>query len=384
MNGISLVLARSKRASCVLVVLLLTGCSFLPNDEAAWVLKDLAAGEGDSQLKEITPNPVRRKIDYAVQGQSYQGDLYHPAHPPLAALVLVPGVAEQGKDDPRLIAFATTLARARYLVLIPDLPNLRALAVQAEDAQGVAHAFVHLMSRPEFPHGGRAGIAALSYAVGPAVLAALDPVIRERVSFILGIGGYYDLQAVVTFFTTGYFQKEGKWHYLAPDPYGKWVFVLSNFDRLSDPHDRHTLRTMVWRKLDDPQARIDDLRSQLTTEGRAVMNLLDNREPARTPALLARLPVTIRTVLEALNLARHDLSKLRAQLILLHGVEDNIIPYTESLALAAAAPAGQSKVFIIDGLSHVDVNPLGLDRQTAWRAIWAILAQRKKTQEGTP
>ncbi len=347
------------------------------------MLKDMIAGEGGSQLKEITPNPIRRKVDYAVQGRSYQGDLYHPAQPPLAALVLVPGVAEKGKYDPRLIAFATTLARARYLVLVPDLPNLRALAVQAEDAQGVAHAFVHLISQPEFPQGGRAGIAALSYAVGPAVLAALDPVIRERVNFVLGIGGYHDLQAVVTFFTTGYFQKEGKWYYLEPNPYGKWVFVLSNVHRLSDARDRLALLTIARRKLDDPRARVDNLKSQLTPDGRSVMDLLDNREPARTPALLARLPAAIRAAVGDLDLARRDLSRLRARLILLHGTDDNIIPYTESMALSAAAPVGQSELFIIEGLVHVDASPLKLDRQTAWRAIRALLAQRKEPAKRT-
>ena len=145
----------------------------LPDDEAAWVLQDLAAGEGDSRLKQRTPEPARRTVTYTVQGRTYRGHLYVPAQPALAGLVLVPGVAERGWNDPRLVAFATTLARVRFLVLVPDLPNLRALRVQAEDAQGVADAFVQLRARAEFPASGRAGIGAFSYAVGPAVLAAL-------------------------------------------------------------------------------------------------------------------------------------------------------------------------------------------------------------------
>jgi len=113
------------------------------------VVEDLAAQERPSRLKERTLDPAR------------------------------------GKDDPRLVAFATTLARTRFLVLVPGLPNLRALRVQAEDALGVVDAFSHLLSRSEFPTRGRAGIGAFSYAVGPAVLAALEPGIRERVDFVL-------------------------------------------------------------------------------------------------------------------------------------------------------------------------------------------------------
>lgn len=360
----------------LITLLVLAGCTPLPNDEAAWVLQDLIAGAGPSILKERAPDPARMPIDYEVQGRSYQADLYRPGEPPLAGIVLVPGVAVRGKDDPRLVAFATTLARVRFLVLVPDLPNLRAHRTQAEDAQGVAGAFSQLLSRPEFPARGPAGIGAFSYAVGPAVLAALDPELRARVDFVLGVGGYYDLQQVVTFFTTGYFRKDGQWHYLEPSDYGKWTFVLGNSGRLADADDRTAFRRMAERKLKNPHAGIDDLSAHLTPEGGALLDFLENRDPQRSPELLARLSPGIREELDALNLANKDLAVLGARLILLHGTDDRIIPYTESLALAAAVPPGRSELFLIDGLAHVNTQPFGLDRHAMWRAIGSLLAQR--------
>jgi pimeloyl-ACP methyl ester carboxylesterase len=362
--------------------MMLAGCDPLPDDEAAWVLEDMGAGMGPSRLKEHTPAPARLPIDYQVQGRSHQGDLYRPRESPLAGIVLVPGVAARGKDDPRLVAFATTLARARFLVLVPDIPNLRALRARAEDAQGVADAFSHLLSRSEFPTRGRAGIGAFSYAVGPAVLAALDPGIRERMDFVLGVGGYYDLHQVVTFFTTGYFQKEGQWHYLEPNRYGKWMFVFGNAEHLTDPVDQEAFRRIAERKLENPGAGIDDLTGHLTPEGESLLDLLENRDPERTPVLIAGLPAGIRAELDALNLANKDLSRLRARLILLHGTDDRIIPYTESQALAAAMPPGRAELFLIDGLAHVNTRPFGLDRHAMWRAIGVLLAQRKNPGEG--
>lgn len=381
MDGSRLALTRWWLA-LIMTLLILTGCVPLPDDEAAWMLEDLAAGEGQSRLKQRTPDPARRPVVYAAQGRTYQADLYLPGELPLAGIVLVPGAAEQGKDDPRLVAFASTLARARFLVLVPDLPNLRALRVRAEDSRSVADAFLFLLSQTEFPSGGRAGIGAFSYAVGPALLAALEPGTREQVDFVLGVGGYYDLHRAVTFFTTGYFQKERQWHYLEPSRHGKWVFVLSNVDRLPDARDRRVLRTMAERRLDDPRARVDDLRRQLTPAGLSVLDLLENRDHTRTPALIDALPAAIRAELDALNLANKDLSRLQARLILLHGTDDAIIPSTESMALAAAAPPGQSELFLIDGLAHVDTQPLGLDRYAMRRAINAVLVQRDHPIEG--
>lgn len=370
--------ARSGFLGLFTTLLFITGCVPLPDDEAAWVLEDFAVRGEDSHLKQQTPDPVRRSVTYAVQNNRYKADLYLPGEPALAGIVLVPGAAKRGKNDRRLVAFATTLARTRFLVLVPDLPNLRMLKIRAEDKRGVAGAFLHLLSLPEFPAGQQAGIGAFSYAVGPAVLAALEPAVRKRVDFVLGVGGYHDIHQVVTFFTTGYFQKQGRWQYLEPSQYGKWVFVLSNVERLPNAGDRYLLRTIARRKLNNANARVDDLRPRLTVAGKSVLDLLENRNPARTPSLVANLPKSIRVELDALNLANKDLSRLHARLILLHGTDDSIIPYAESVALATTAPMNQSELFLINGLAHVDVQPLGLDRRAMWHAIHAILAQRKR------
>ncbi|MCK4378919.1 MAG: alpha/beta hydrolase [Deltaproteobacteria bacterium] len=360
----------------IFLFLLLVGCAILPDDEASLVLEDLAARGKPSRLKERTPDPVRRSLTYRDRGRRCQADLYLPGQPPRAGIVLVPGVAALGRNDPRLVAFAITLSRARFLVLVPDIPNLRAIMIQPDDVQTIAGAFAHLVSRSELPAGSRTGIGAFSYAAGPAILAALDPAIRERVDFVLGIGGYYNLRQVITFFTTGYFRARGRWRYLKPNRYGKWVFVLSNVGRLTNAMDQQAFRFMAERRLKDPDAPIADLAGVLTAEGQALFALLENRDPERTPFLIAKLPAAIGNDIEALNLANHDLSRLRAKLILPHGTDDEIIPYSESVALAAAVPAGRAQLFLIAGLAHVDILPRKLDRRALWRAINALLGER--------
>ena len=136
-------------------VAVLPGCSPTRLAEAARVLDDINAGSGPSQLKEQTPPPRREAVSYGAYGGSngsraFGGDLYfstEPGLPGLAGMVLVPGVAKKGKDDPRLVAFATTLARARFTVLVPDLPRLRDLRVGPENAIPIAAAARYLGGR---------------------------------------------------------------------------------------------------------------------------------------------------------------------------------------------------------------------------------------------
>ncbi len=362
----------------LLAALALSACSPQRGLEAWALLEDLAAGAGPSRLKESTSEPRRQAVAYEIAGQGYRGDLYRPAEGPGVPLVLVPGAAPDGKDDPRLVATARSLARARFTVLVPDIENLRRLHVSAADALEIAAAVRYLAAR-DGTGDTRVGIVAISYAAGPAMMAALTPPARDLVRFIVTIGGYFDLEAVVTFFTTGRYREtpSAPWQYRRPNAYGKWVFLRSNAWRLEEPRDRVLLDAMAARKLRNLDADIADLIPRLGREGRAVHALLANRDPDRVPALIAALPAPVRSEIAALDLKRHDLAAFEAEVIVVHGRDDPIIPETESMALAAALPEGRAHLYLADNLAHADLAPAGAgDSLVLWRAALRLLELR--------
>jgi hypothetical protein len=336
--------------------------------EAGQLLRHLA-GDG-------LPTGVQRlPLTLAGQAGSHAADLYALAQAGhLPGLVLLPGASPDGKDEPRLVAFAQQLAAAGFRVLVPDSASLRQLRVDARDALLAADAVALLAG-----DSGQVGIAAISYATGPAVLAALRPDTRERVGFIVAIGGYHDGTALVTYVTTGHYRAPGEtaWRHREPNAYGKWVFVLSNAARLQDRRDAALLGGIALRKLGDLGAGIGDLVVQLGPEGRSVYALVDNRDPEAVPGLLAGLPPPVLRELQALDLARQDLSRLKARLILIHGQDDPIVPFTESLGLAAAAPAGGVELHLLGSLAHVELSVASLrDGWQLFQAAWDLLAAR--------
>jgi hypothetical protein len=84
----------------VATLFLLAACSPQRALEAARLLSELAAGAGSEQPA-VLPPPVRRLV---LGGRSAPADLYFADAAPEAALVLVPGLVPEGKDDPRLVA----------------------------------------------------------------------------------------------------------------------------------------------------------------------------------------------------------------------------------------------------------------------------------------
>ena len=371
-------LRRAARPSSLLLAFALAGCLSAPDLEAVRVLQDIAAGPGPSALKQMTPPPERSSLAFVVEGRRTVADLYRPAEPVGAPLVLVPGLSPDGKDDARLVALAESLARARFLVLVPDLEAARQLKISLADARQIGDAAIHLaaMTAPDGFTG--VGIAAVSYAVGPAMIAALEPEVEPHVSFVLGLGGYYDSTAMLTYLTTGSYRVAGtsSWRQHRVDPGGVWVFVLSNLDRIESPADRRRLQEMAERRLNNPNAPIEDLAARLGPEGRSIYALLANRDPDRVPSLIAALPAGIRTDLEALSLRGRNLTSLTGRVILIHGEEDSVIPYTESEALAKAI--GRVELFLVPGFSHVDSRPVGPEGQRALIAAMRALLDRRR------
>lgn len=356
----------------------LAGCAApeLGETEAELALEDLIAGRGSSRLKGLAPLPQRLPVRFRSGDRELAADLYRPPQGAAAGIVLVPGAAPAGKDDARLVALATTLARLRFAVLVPDLPGPRAYKVRAGDVREVADAFVFLLARPELSPGGRAGIAGFSYGAGPVLLAALEADIRDQVRFVVGVGGYHDLREVVRFGTTGYFlTADGRLERRAPHHYAKWVYALSNAELLERPADRRAIERLAWNVLYGGATNESAAISGLAPDAAALQALLVNEDPTRVPGLIEGLPVRLRGQLRALNPAEQDLSRLRARVLLLHGRGDTIIPYAESMRLARALP--HARLFLIEGLAHMDMRPDRNDVPVLLEALQALLRERE-------
>lgn len=348
--------------------------------EATRVLQDIEAGAEPSPLKDRTPEPTRETLTLETDAGDIAADLYQPREEAGARIVLVPGFTPQGKDDHQLVQLANTLARARFLVLVPDLQGTKDLRAHTADADAIGDAAA-LLSGLEAEHAADdqdVGVVAISYAVGLATLATLTPEGKESIDFLVGIGGYYDTENVITFSTTGAFRAPGsdRWQTRTPNPLAKWMFLRGNLHILDDPAERATLEHITHRRMTDPEAPIDDVAEDLGDEGRSLLALILNEDRERVPELLDDLPASAQEAIEGLSLANRDLGHLSNRALLIHGRADAMIPHTESERLARAI--GEADLHRIDGFSHIDPHGMGLVGQ--WqliRAVMDLLARRR-------
>lgn len=351
----------------VLVLALLVFISAFPVKRtflSALVLSELLRFDSHGWLERVTPPPRIKEVSYRGPLGVVKADLYLP-QPGLrgSGILLNHGVIDTGKDDPRLKRFATILCRAGFVVFVPDFKGMRSFHISPSDIDEIQVAFEYFLSREEILTNSW-GLFGFSYGAGPTIIAACRPAIREKVRFVVSFGGYYDLKNVLSFIATGRFEFEGKGYFRKPQEYGKWVFLANNLDLVESSEDRVILGKILEIKLRDENAPIERFLHELGGEGRNLLNLLSHDDPAQTEAFIRKLPPSVQSSIEALSVGR-VLKDLRANLILAHGEDDDLIPFTETLRLAQGAPDPQKMYLqILKTFSHMDPEPKPLTMKT--------------------
>ncbi len=272
--------------------------------------------------------------------------LVRPNSPPCGGLVLVHGLSRWGPAHPFFQRMTRALARAGFVVLAPDFPRLRAFELTESDVRVVVDA-VHALEKTA---PGPLGILGFSFGAGPALLAATDPKIRDRVALVGSFGGYWDLTHVIVFITTGWYEEDGQWRRGRQQEYNRWKLLRALTPYVTDPEEQRPLQKLVELKLADPGADVNLEASRLGGSGRKLLALVGNGERERVPALLDALPQTIKDGLRRLSPASR-ISEVRARLLIAHGAQDESIPSTESIRLARAAP-NLGRLVIFEGLAH--------------------------------
>jgi len=314
-------------------------------------------------------------------GRSMEATLYRPAgagtgpgartasgpgHP--AVLVYVP-MAAPGADR----ELTHHLARLGFVVLVPFPEPERWAVAGTADPDDVAAAFTHLQAVPGVAPE-RTGIFAISYGAGPALIAAARDELRDRVAFVVSLGGYADLRAAVRFAVTGAYEYSGPAGELRgqvpPDPYARQIFLRTLVSWVDDPNDRG----LVERHADALAAGGPEALATATTAGwweelspggRVLARIIATRDPAEFDALYPLAPRPMLDKVAALS-PLGQVHRLRAALLVVHSTDDPFIPYTESLRLLDALPPGtRVRWALVDSLRHAV--PAELDLKTFFR-----------------
>jgi pimeloyl-ACP methyl ester carboxylesterase len=315
------------------IAALVIAAGFLPPVQARGkALAVLAEAVGIDFPRPFAPEIHRR--DASLEGVT--GHLYVPARPS-PPILLVPGAAQLGKDDPRAVRLARSLARAGRTVFVPDL-TLYERRFVPEDLDRIVRAARALGDHPTAE--GQVLLLGISYGGSFGLVAAADQRLQGRLAMVATFGAYFDLVGVIQAVTTGTsLVGEGRVPWRG-HPLARSILeegVVSLLPEASRPALRAALAG------GDPSA--------LSPEQRTIFELLRNEDPARTRSLAAELPAELRDVLERFS-PSSIVDRLQGPVIAMHSTDDPAVPYGELIRLRRALP--RTRVATVTSFRHVD------------------------------
>jgi pimeloyl-ACP methyl ester carboxylesterase len=274
---------------------------------------------------------------------------------PWPTLLFVNGTVPEGRAYPEVQNLARGLARAGYLVVVPDLPGLTTDEITGETVSSTAEVARAVADRPD-ARDRQVGLVGVSTGATLSLLAAQDPAVSERVSVVAGVAPYTDIRTVLSIATTNHYRENGEYVPYDADPFLSYVIAKSLLVALPSGEDRDGLRAELEEvdRLDpDPLAGLRDRPTDdLSPEARSVVELLANTDPERFDELYAALSPEIRAGMEELSPLDGD-EWISAPVELASGDRDKYFPISESYAVGGIAV--DHRVTVSEAIDHSEV-----------------------------
>lgn len=300
---------------------------------------------GPKPLEWFSEAPRRESLPYRTPDPGEDPDLaelwlpsWASVERPAGAMLLVFGVNNLGRNHPAIERVADGLARTGVAVVVPDSRTLLEGRLEIGEIDGVVRAFQLLAARPEVDRD-RLGIVGFSVGGSLALLAARDQRINAQVRWVNAFGAYADAATYLASVSAhAHLDDAGTPVPWTPTPLAREVYLRFMLDQVTDVRDRAALETALGPAVLAGERPDPDLalRGDLETAVAAtVHDLLTARTLADAQRGIDALPSSTQAFIDAISPVRH-LGGLRADVHLMHEIEDHHVPYVESRRLARA------------------------------------------------
>ncbi len=359
-----------RRAAALLVVLLVIAgvvwwpIAIRPLARGTIVVLDVYSSAlwGENAAARITPEPRVTEDRIALAGEDARVTWWTPGwgerHP---AMLLVNGATPLGNDDPETRRIAEALARAGYLIMLPQFDFLTGARLEPAAPARVEAAFAALLARPDADPG-HAGAFGFSVGGGVMLAAAGRPgAALSHARYLGALGAFFDIDTYLASVVSGHQKRAGRLEAWTPDPEARLKLPRGAAEALADATDRQRLVAAI----DASGGAIGDPPAGLGADARALWSALAAPDYDSALARLEALPPSLRATFDALSPSR-SWSSVAAPVFWLHDEGDRFEPIAEAEAAAATPRGGETELYETHLLSHAaalsaDARARGLD-----------------------
>ena len=260
------------------------------------------------------------------------------------AFHFVNGAHPERRREPIVQRVTHGLARAGFVVALPDLPGLGEGELTPRTFDAARAVSRMLAERPDVRDGSVA-LAGASAGAGIALVTAADPQLAGRVSVVAAVVPFADIERLACLATTSQYQRDGAVRRYEVTALMRRVVALSLVTALPAGDDRSALLELLHAQADEFDAVrcLDEPKRELGPEAASVVALLLNEDAERFAELYAALPADLTRRLRELSPGEHA-PAIRAPVEAIAPPDDPYFPLPEAEAVVALVPEARLTV----------------------------------------
>ena len=380
-------LSRRSKAAIVLAVLLVVfGVVALPYlDALGFIIRAADLPGAPARVAAWRAAAVTREDVFMVptRAADVPARFYRPAGRLRRTVLLMPGVHRDGINEARLVGLAEDLAATGFGVLTIAAPDLQKFKITPAVTDVIEDAVKWASAQPQYAPDGKVGLLGISFSGGLSVVAAGRESIRDRVAFVLSFGGHGDLARVMHYLCSGEVLGDldgarkssavlGADHVQVhpPHDYGVAVVLLSLADRVVPADQVEGLSrgingfllasSLSMTDMAAGMSELDRLKAYADTlpePSRSLMTYVNYRAVDKLGLILLPIADALKDHPSMPALSAERAAPPLAPVLLIHGIDDNVIPSMETVLLAEHLKGKAQVTGLLSGLiTHAEVN----------------------------
>jgi len=310
----------------------------------------LRASSSKSQKAQITDSHYT-----GLDSQKLELKIFKSSKPLGRSIILYPGASPLAEEHPSMLFLASTLADIGFNVYIPRIPLLKKLDISENNVKWFDNAYQQLSLMDEIKD---TKISCIGVSYGGAILlkSSLSGYMKEHKPHCLfTYATIYDIPTSIDFLMTGKLNIKGKEVQIQPHEWGLVVGFHNFLSKVDIGYDTQDIQRVLAIRVKDEKEEsfleAEKLNGNSKTLALDILNGNVSEEVKRIIDIIQKEQIHL---LDGIS-PKHWCRDVDAKVFIMHGANDNMVPYTQSTKLSSEI--SDSELFISYLYEHNEIAP---------------------------
>ena len=292
-----------------------------------------------------------------LQGESTPVKIIEPQKQSNKVVILYPGASPTAEDHPKMVMLGRLLAQIGFTVYIPRIPPLKNLDISEINVKWFAHFYQWILEIKKVDPK-QTIMVGISFGGGIMLKMLLN--IQDKVPLpktLLTYGTYSDAESTMKFLLSGEISFRGKIYQKTPHKWGLIVLFHNYLKNIETDWNTSDLERAIQLQIQDKNKECNRQVNKLPEFQKNIFNSIIKGNPTSEVKELAEVILkNEKKTLKSLS-PKYWAKDLQNKVFILHGSNDSMVPFTESIQLAEDLP--NSELFISYLYEHSEFSTNG-------------------------